>query len=76
MRKKLTITLDAAVYRGLHRVVGRRRIAHFIEDLVAPCVLKADLDRPYREMAHNEQAEREALAWADGMIGDVPNEPW
>ncbi len=36
MQKKLTITLDERVYRGLHTVVGRRRISRFIEELVRP----------------------------------------
>jgi hypothetical protein len=30
MQKKLTITLDEAVYEGLHQVIGRRRISRFI----------------------------------------------
>lgn len=44
MQKKLTITLDEEVYNGLHKVVGRRRISRFIEDLVRPHVLAQDLE--------------------------------
>ena len=29
MAKKLTITVDADVYDGLHSVIGRRRISRF-----------------------------------------------
>ena len=36
MQKKLTITLDETVYDGLHKVIGRRRISRFIEELVRP----------------------------------------
>jgi len=39
MHKKMTITLDEAVYDGLFRVVGRRKISQFLEDLARPHVL-------------------------------------
>ena len=69
--KKLTITIDEQVYAGLHNVVGRRRISQFIEGLVRPHVLPADLDEAYREMALDESRETETLEWAEGLIGDV-----
>ena len=71
MQKKLTITVDAAVYDGLHKVIGRRRISHFIEDLVRPHVIGTDLDAGYHAMAADEEREREALEWAEATIGDV-----
>ena len=74
MRKKLTITLDQRVYQGLHEVVGRRRISRFIEDLVRPYVISADLEAAYREMAQDEAREAEALEWAEAMIGYVSDE--
>jgi len=33
MQKKLTITVDEALYEGLHRVIGRRNISRFLEGL-------------------------------------------
>jgi mRNA interferase MazF len=51
MQKKLTITVDERVYQGLHAVVGRRRISHFIENLVRPYVVGKDLDHAYKRMA-------------------------
>ena len=33
MQKKLTITVDEAVYEGLYKIVGARKISQFIEDL-------------------------------------------
>jgi len=75
MQKKLTITLDADVYEGLHRVVGRRRISQFIEGLVRPHVLRTDLDEAYRLMAQDEEREAEALQWIEGLIGDVAAPP-
>lgn len=74
MQKKLTITVDERVYDGLHIVVGRRRISRFIETLVRPFVVGQDLDVAYRQMAQEELREREALAWAEGTVGDVADE--
>ena len=71
MHKKLTITLDEQVYEGLHQVVGRGNISKFIESLVRPHVIGADLEADYRQMAQDEEGERQALDWAENMIGDV-----
>lgn len=61
MQKKLTITLDEKVYAGLHKVVGRRRISRFIEELVRPHVLDHDLEAAYQQMGQDEAREAEAL---------------
>lgn len=74
MRKKLTITLDAQVYEGLHRVIGEGGISQFIESLVRPHVLYTDLEAGYRAMALDEEREAEALEWAESLIGDVSDE--
>lgn len=74
MLKKLTITLDERVYEGLHSVVGRRRISRFIQELVRPHVLEADLADAYRMMAEDEEREREALDWIEGIAGDVSDD--
>jgi hypothetical protein len=75
MHKKLTITLDERVYKGLHSVIGRRRISRFIELLVRPHVIGKDLEIGYRQMAQDEARDAEALAWAEDTIGDVADEP-
>jgi hypothetical protein len=71
MQKKLTITLDEEVYRGLYTVIGRRRISRFIESVVRPHVLGPALDQAYREMAAEEAREAEALEWAEATVRDV-----
>ena len=76
MPKKLTITIDEQVYKGLYEVVGFRRSSRFIEDLVRPCVLLPDLEAAYAEMARDEEREREALEWAEATVGDAGHEPW
>ncbi|GAB5522102.1 MAG: hypothetical protein RhofKO_43530 [Rhodothermales bacterium] len=68
MSKKLTITIDEAVYEGLYRVVGPRRISQFIERLVRPHVL--DLDAAYAQMAQDAEREQDALEWSDALMTD------
>ena len=41
MHKRMTITLDEAVYEGLYRTIGKRRMSQFIENLQHPCKAKA-----------------------------------
>jgi predicted CopG family antitoxin len=74
MHRKMTITLDEAVYEGLYRTVGKRRMSQFIEDLVRPHVLGASLDDGYRAMAADETREAEAQEWCNGLAGDMANE--
>ena len=75
MAKKLTITVDAEVYDGLHSVIGRRRISRFLNDLARPHVIGQDLSIGYAAMAADEAREAEAMAWSEGSIADVADEP-
>jgi len=74
MQKKLTITVNEKVYEGLHKVVGRRRISRFIQDLVRPYVVNSDLEAAYRQMAQDEAREAEAFEWAEVTVRDVSDE--
>ena len=74
MHKRMTITLDEAVYEGLYRRVGKRHMSQFIENLVRPHVLDTSLDDGYRAMAADEEREAEALAWCNALAGDVADE--
>jgi predicted CopG family antitoxin len=61
----MTITIDEAVYEGLYRRVGKRRMSQFIENLVRPHVLDTTLDDGYRAMAADRDREAEALEWCN-----------
>ena len=74
MQKKLTITIDEDVYSGLYKVIGPRKISHFVEDLVRPHVMKHDLESGYREMANDADREKEAFDWAEATLGDIVDE--
>ncbi len=74
MHKRMTITLDEAVYEGLYRTVGKRRMSQFIEDLVRPHVTGNKLDDGYQAMAADCDRETEALEWANALAKDMSSE--
>ena len=71
MHRKMTITLDEAVYEGLYRTVGGRKISQFIEDLVRPHVVDNLLDEGYLAMAVDKAREAEAMEWCNALAGDL-----
>ncbi len=74
MRRKLTITVDDAVYEGLRRTVGQRKISQFIENLIKPHIADSTLDAGYRAMAADQAREADALEWSNALAGDGSDE--
>lgn len=74
MHRKMTITLDEEVYEGLYRMVGRRKMSQFIEDLLRPHVLDTSLDEGYRAMAADQEREAEAIEWCNALAKDMSDE--
>jgi predicted CopG family antitoxin len=74
MQRKLTITVDEAVYSGLYKVIGRRKISRFIQEIVRPHVIRPNYDSAYAEMAQDKKREREALDWAEMSFKDIDDE--
>lgn len=75
MQKRMTISIDAEVYDGLVRVVGRRKISGFLENLARPYVVEGSLEAAYAAMAADEERERAALDWSEGLVGDIADAP-
>ena len=71
MQKRMTITMDEEVYDGLVRLVGRRKISGFLENLARPHVVTDDLAAGYRAMADDFVREQEALAWSEALINQM-----
>ena len=71
MHKRMTITLDEAVYEGLWRTIGKRRMSQFIEDLLRPHVMGATLEDGYKAMAQDQSREAEAMEWTNALSKDV-----
>ena len=74
MHKKMTITLDEAVYDGLYRTIGKRRMSQFIEDLLRPHVMDTALDDGYQAMAADQEREADAKVWIDALTKDMADE--
>lgn len=70
MQKKLTLTIDEDVYKGLHKTIGPRKISKFIEALVRPHVIHPELESAYAEMARDREREKEAAEWAEISLKD------
>ena len=75
MPKKLTITVDADVYNGLHSIIGRRRISRLLNDLARAHLDGRDRAAGYAAMAADEGHEAEADAWSESLIHDMAREP-
>jgi phage FluMu gp28-like protein len=73
MHKRMTITLDEAVYDGLYQRIGKRRMSQFIEDLLRPHALNASLEEGCRAMAADNAREVEAMEWCNALAGDMAN---
>jgi hypothetical protein len=77
MYKKLTISVEPQVYRGLQKVIGPRKISAFLNQLAKPFVVKDALEAAYREMAEDKQREAEAGEWTENLTGSgAGDEPW
>ena len=74
MHKRMTITLDEAVYDGLYRTIGKRQISQFIEDLLRPHVMDTALDEGYRAMAADTAREADAQECSNALAKDMVNE--
>jgi predicted CopG family antitoxin len=74
MHRKLTITVDEDVYKGLYAKIGRRKISSFLNQLARPLVVSEDIEAGYRAMAADQEHEAEATEWIEGIVGDMVNE--
>jgi len=67
--RKMTISIDEDVYRGLLAVAGKRKMSRYISDLVRPHVVEDGLDVGYRAMAADREYEKEAREWVNSPMG-------
>jgi predicted CopG family antitoxin len=69
--KKLTITVDDEVYKGLHARIGRGNISRFLNDMARSHVVADDIEAGYLAMAADKEREQEAFAWAEQGVADL-----
>ena len=70
MQRKMTISLDEDVYRGLLSTVGKRKISKFISDTVRPHVVESYLEEGYKAMVADEDYQFEAKEWVNTHLGE------
>ena len=75
MHRRMTITLDEAVYEGLCRTVGKRHMSQFIEELLRPHVVDTELDAGYQAMAADQSREADAAEWCNALMGPLTKYP-
>jgi|HubBroStandDraft_6_1064221.scaffolds.fasta_scaffold228282_1 predicted CopG family antitoxin len=79
MSHQITITVSDEVYQGLRTVAGDRTISELIEELARPMVTESALEASYRDMILDDERERAASEWIEGLVGDSlpggPNAP-
>jgi len=76
MNRQITITVTDQVYQGLQTVAGDRTIGELIEELARPMITESCLEASYRDMILDEDREREADEWTEGLVGDsLPGAP-
>ena len=70
--KKLTVLIEADVYRALQRRVGRGNIGRFLSNVARPHLTSDTILRDgYAQMAADHVREREAQQWSEGVLSDV-----
>ena len=70
MQKKLTLNIEEKLYNDLYLIIGKRKISKFIENLIKPYLARDNLRLAYQEMARDEQREKEACQWEEGLINN------
>ena len=57
-----------------HSLESTEIISRFIESLVRPYVMYADIQEGYRQMAADTEREAEAMEWVEGTAEDIRDE--
>ena len=74
MVRKITISMEPAVYDGLRHVIGVGRISAFINEIAKPFVVKESLAAAYEEMAADKTRELEAHDWVENLTPGAADE--
>jgi hypothetical protein len=80
--KKTNVLIRTDVYEMVMKAVGVQHVAEFLEDLAldavpvtSPCKERWPADNElalaYRDMAADEEREKDACEWSEAFVGDV-----
>ena len=79
MLRKLTLTVDETLYNTLLPLVEKQTIGNLLAEFVQTkfhqhISTRAELEAGYKAMAADEEYEREAMEWCNGLMGGFDDE--
>jgi hypothetical protein len=79
MLRELTINIEETLYNTLMPMVEKQTIGNLLNEFVQArfshrIYTQAELDDGYKAMAADEEYEREAMEWCNGLISGIDDE--
>ena len=78
MLRELTLSVDETLYNTLLPMVEKRTIgnllAEFVQARFGRAYTKEELEDGYKAMAADEEYEREAMEWCNGLMTGIDDE--
>jgi hypothetical protein len=79
MLRELTLSVDESLYNILMPMVEKQTIGNLLAEFVqtrlsGPAYTQAELEAGYKAMAADDEYEREAMEWCNGLINGINDE--
>jgi len=79
MLRELTISVDETLYNALIPMVEKQTIGKLLAEFVQAqftgrTYTQAELEAGYKAMAADEEYEREAIEWCNGLMNGIDDE--
>jgi hypothetical protein len=79
MLRELTISVDETLYDALMPMVKKQTIGNLLAEFVQAqssgrTYTQAELEAGYKAMAADEEYEREAMEWCNGLMNGIDDE--
>jgi hypothetical protein len=79
MMRELTINVDETLYNTLMPMVEKQTIGNFLTEFVQAkfshrTYTQAELEAGYKAMASDDEYEREAMEWCNGLMSGIDDE--
>ncbi|MDR0456128.1 MAG: hypothetical protein LBH20_05545 [Treponema sp.] len=79
MLRELTLSVDESLYDTLMPMVEKQTIGNLLAEFVQarfprPAYTQAELEAGYQAMAADEEYEREAMEWCNGLMNGIDDE--
>ena len=79
MTRELTLNVDETLYNALIPFVEKQTIGNLLSEFVQTrrahrTCTQAELEEGYKAMAADEEYEREAMEWCNGLMNGIDDE--